>query len=235
MKKGGFFSFLAAVVLLLSGCGDSEYEYYVLQITSSSSGIYYADQTVDTLTVVGTQDWTLTLVDDWLSLSESGTTGSYSAEGSYYYNYLPLYIEPNTEGATRDGTIKLSADKTATLYVEQYFYHNISRPARILVSNSSDIYADILNDDESQREFILSVAGTATSDYLTFTLYGDATLTTQDTWIEPQDTTLSAGSYTMALSFGTNYEATRKATYTLTSSNGAQTTIYVYQQQASEN
>ena len=123
------------------------------------------------------------------------------------------------------------------MYVSQYGYLDITHPSRILVSNSSDIYADILNDDDSQREFILSVEGTETSDSIVFTLYADGgTLATEDTWIEPQDTTLTeAGTYTIPVSFSTNYDETRKATYTLTAQNGAQSTIYVYQQQAYEN
>lgn len=224
------------LIFLCAACDDSDYDYDYASF-SLSNGYNYADQTVDSLTIQALDSWTVTLEDSWLSLESDSSVLTYSSSSSYTYTTVPIYMEPNTTGSTRYGTINIKVDKTSSGNIIQYGWLNITRPSRILVSNSSDIYSDIYDDeDDQQREFILSAEGDETTDSLTFTIYAStATLSTSDTWITPSDTTVTTGTHTIPISFSTNYDETRKATYTLTTSNGVTSTIYVYQQQAYEN
>lgn len=212
----------ALAVLALVAC-DSTYEYHSTSFyPSNESIITYADQDCDTILVVSYDSWTLTNTCDWLTVkvanSQVDDISINVASGYYDVTRLDFYPEPNTTGSTRSTVIKVvsSYSDTGTLgvYFYQYPFLHITNP-----SPSAD--------SDGNATFTLYVEGDAVSSSdevdssISFYVYDeDATLTTSDSWVTPEQTSgfTTGEELTIPLTIEANDTgARRSATLTLTS------------------
>ncbi len=208
MKKSAFLFILAA--LGLASCSDSEYTYHQTAFypLTSTGLVLYADQTVDSTTVLSTEPWTSTCTETWFTVSPSSVS---TATNQAYNSLMLVSALQNTTGTSRFGAINVQGYDLASMLVTQLGWLNITTPNPHAAAQTGGI--------ATQATFDLSLRSTTTDTALVFTTYQDgATLSVDAPWITPAATTAPAGRQTIGLTFEPNTTgAERTATMKLTS------------------
>ena len=92
-------SVVAAGVLTLTSC-KSEFEQHVMQFAPMKPNmVAYADQASDTIHVLSTDAWKLTVDNSWLAVTPNEMTPKY--KGALYNTLLKLAFTVNTDRLTR--------------------------------------------------------------------------------------------------------------------------------------
>lgn len=143
-----------------------------------SGVVLFADQTIDTLLVASTDNWTLTLnpANTWLK----ATPESQEVKPGYQLvTPLALSIQTNTTQENRTARLQLHnaflTESNIAISITQLPYHNVVRPLA-LRSSSAGLSKEVI--------FAESLSATLYSTYAVFTLYnpGD-TLVSHADWL----------------------------------------------------
>ena len=231
MKK--LFSVLFAVLavtMFVASCSKDDPDYHTLRVNSYLAKTYpvqyYADQTHDSLFVVSTDSWESDTKCDWIRFRQTALS-SISYKFRYQYGVALskselIVINANATGADRSTQITTSANgKQVVLSVVQHPYLNITNPQLNLVDKT--------------KLFSKTLAKATLSTELAFTLYNDARLSTEDSWITLPSQTYYQGdfsgkSYTVTIQLEANTTgAQRNGKVTLTSETGVATVIEIVQ------
>lgn len=194
----------------------------VLGIYPLSTGptVTYADQTVDSFTIVSTKSWNASVTSNWTTLNP--LYNSRNQPGTTIINTTcPIYFAINTTGQIRTSTLIASNGEHSVgrSYLQAYWL-NITKPAVAFAnSQTSDNAAGTAYDG---AYFTLQVPYDSVKSSINFQIFASsATLTTDADWIMPKQQQCQKGTNSIALSFSpNNTNAERKAVYTLTTSNG---------------
>ena len=219
MKRFCFWGVLSALFLLAS-CGDSAEERYdVLGIYPMLSGyhVIYADQVLDSVSVVSSKSWTTNLSAQWILMEDRYSTVTVPQYAIVQRTVL-LNFTANTTGEVRYGemTVDNKERKVERRFV-QYPWLNIEVPA-IAFTNWEKL---------ENPTFALRAVKEATSARLLFTIYADeAKLSCDADWVEADETNFTAGAQTVNLTFESNETGSeRVAEFKLTTDNNVTTVI----------
>lgn len=231
MKKT-FFALLTSV-LVLGACdndnGTHYTEIYYPMMTSSlfavpqHSSVLMADQTADSLVFTSTDSWTmLNSAPDWCSYEPQYANFVNKYTNTWVLFRMPLTFRVNTSGVLRTAVLKIrgEGDKSMnTAYFFQTPFLGITRPLRIL---NSDLI--------EEKMYPLSLSPEATTDSVTFRVYGDWTLTPLDgSWLTLAATEGKAGDNVVELSVLPNPSSEERADTLILISNGVTDSIPVLQ------
>lgn len=227
-----FFSLVLALssVAFMVSCSNDDPDYHTIKLNLESSNdfpvTYWADMSHDSLIINSTDTWEANTNCDWIRFRETASTTK-TKRLTYVYGKIYLCkecitINPNTTGADRSTSLQVKANgKQTTLLVVQHPYHNITEPAKNL-SGTGDAFSIKLKANE-------------TIGNLKFTIYRNASITTEDTWI-----TVPEGVFVgdkKGAEFNDNITVQpnttgqeRRGKITLKSDNGAATDIVVIQE-----
>lgn len=214
MKTSAFLP-LAAVVMALTACSEATYENHMTMFypQEPSGRTIYADQTVDSTSVISYDDWTAQVEGDWLTISPTswkvGSTESAQVR-------IDIAMQPNTTGQNRSGRILVDGYDKIGLTLYQTKWLNILAPSGSIIEGSED---DI-TDNEMNFSTIMSPAGGTYT--VSFRIYSDgATLTSEADWItvtSPSTGSYKAGLHNVIVSIAENTgDAVRNGQLTLTS------------------
>ena len=225
-----FVGMAVSAMLCLGSCEEKDPSYHVLAATSYASGepivFVYADQLCDTVSLRTTDPWTAATGCNWLLFAESGKS-THSGQMEYEYGVekifvMPMTLEANTGSALRHAMVKFTANgRNAGLQYVQLYHMNVSNPA--------PKYADASSFTDAT--FTKKVAASAASVGVSFTLYADATLSTEQGWVSVPETSFTRGTHDITLTLQPNTSgADRTADITILSSTGAKTVIAIVQE-----
>ncbi|MBQ8098859.1 MAG: hypothetical protein IJ244_04990 [Bacteroidaceae bacterium] len=224
-----------AAIGLLASCGkETAYTYAELGFLPISNGpvLVYADQTVDTVTVVATNSWELKANNSWITLDPAYSSRTQSGARTISTK-CPILFETNRSGQVRYGSLQLSdGDNTVGRAYLQTFWLDIIEPAiSIKHTKASSSYSIYDFDDISSISFQKTVPADSLTASVIFSIYApSATLSTTASWIEPQSQEFRKGTHYVALSLQPNTTGNqREATLTLTTSTGISNDITLIQ------
>lgn len=231
MKKHFFaLAMVLSVVAFMTGCSNDDPDYHTVRVDVESTDaypvVYWADMSSDSLIINSTDTWEANTNCDWIRFRE---TASPTKTKRLTYIYGKIYLckecivlNPNTTGADRRTSLQVTANnKQISMQIIQHPYHNITVPAKNL-TGTGDAFAIKLKANEINGN-------------LKFTIYRNASITTEDTWI-----TVPEGVYVgnkEGAEFKDNITVQpnttgqeRRGKITLKSDNGAATDIVVVQE-----
>lgn len=215
---------LPALLLALAAC-DSENEFH--QTSFDKTGVVmYADQVKDSVLLYYSDDWASTLNDaSWLSV----TPNSGKMEKGAMLMATPLYFtaEANTSGRVRYANLTIHSHEQGGITITQLPVLNIIFP-----------YYQFKEGTEFTKDNLLFIgyySGEITEGKVIFTVYrDDATLTSDQEWVTPEETSFKAGKHEVKLTLQPNPDIEmRTATLTL-NSGGVSTDIIINQDKAVE-
>lgn len=228
MKKSTVWM-LAALIGFAACDNNKDVEYDELGIYPIQSGhtIIYADQTVDSFTVVSVSSWKASVEGQNASLDPFKSSKSQSG-AKIESHTCPIYFTPNTSSAIKYSLLKVKNNKhsVARSYLQTYWL-DIKIPAVAFSGPTTKMvdsyYPGNFNPENQYKGayFLQEIAKDSTSTLIIFNTYAqEATLTTDADWITPKELRLESGSHTVELSFQANETGKdRTAIYKL-SSNG---------------
>ncbi|EHG23750.1 hypothetical protein HMPREF9332_00564 [Alloprevotella rava F0323] len=214
-------SVVAAGVLTLTSC-KSEFEQHMMQFAPMKPNmVTYADQTSDTIHVLSTDAWKLTVDDSWLAVTPNEMTPKY--KGALYNTLLKFAFTANTNRLTRQTYFHVKGGHTINMPVVQVGWLNISAPAAT--------YKDLNNDKVNDRAYYkvkLDAKATALPFY--FTTYTDgAMVQTNAAWIQVPTAAQTAGYHPLSLTITPNTTKFERAGQITLTSAGITDTIEVVQ------
>ena len=239
MKK--LFFPLAALLLTLTAC-NSENEFH--QTSFNKNGItMYADQPKDSVILYYADNWTAVLNDaSWLSLLEvvkndqgeilsetKISTLKGTMEQGAMLMAVPIYVtaEPNTSGRTRYTNLLVHSHEEGAITVTQLPVLNITYP-----------YYSFKEGTEFTRDNILFISeynAKATEGKVIFTIYrDDATLTSDQEWCVPEESTFKAGKHEVAITLQPNTTGEKRTAILTLTSGGISCSITINQNADSE-
>ncbi|MFA6819267.1 MAG: hypothetical protein WCR53_01805 [Bacteroidaceae bacterium] len=197
---------------------------------STGPSVTYADQTVDSFTIVSTKSWNTSVTANWTTLNPLYVSRNQDAT-SIKYTTCPIYFAINTTGQIRTSTLIASNGEHSVgrTYLQAYWL-NITKPSVAFTSSqTSDDATSTAQYDGAY--FTLQVPKDSVKSSINFEIFASsATLTTDADWIMPKQQQCQKGTHSIALSFSpNNTNAERKAIYTLTTSNGISNIITIVQ------
>jgi len=233
MKK--IYFLLAAIVLVsFTSCDNgNDLSNDVLGIYPISAGpsIAYADQSVDSFTIVCTKSWKTSVTGSWATLDPLYVSRQQS--GSNIINTpCPIYFNTNTTGQIRTSTLIVSNGEHSVgrTYVQTYWL-NITKPSVAFTGSQESNNNDSDLSQYTGAYFTQEVAKDSTKSHIEFQIFASTvTLSTNADWISPKQQQFEKGTQSVALSFTPNSTGVeRKAVYTLTTSNGISNIITIVQ------
>lgn len=226
MKKFSLVSLVAALLGFASCSSDSSMtmdQLGLYPIVSNGYQYVYADQTVDSVTVVATQPFTLKIDGNpqWMSLSKDQGRWNWSAHAAEN-RQLFLYFTPNTTNEVRTTIIRLSdAVYSVGRPVIQTYWLNVTTPQAAFTNKESmqGVY------------FMQTVDRDSTSTQFNFNIHeASAVLTTASDWVEPSRYVAKKGANTVNLTFEKNTTGNdRDAVYELMTESDITTKITLRQ------
>lgn len=232
MKKI-FFTALAVVagVLTLNSClGENTNEIHETYFYPNDTKIkeMYADQTSDSIYVLSTDSWTGQVTganSSWMTFTP---TQAEVKQGYMLAQRLDMTFTPNTTGKVRVAGITLSVGTSSygSLYKQvcQTHWLNIVRPFPYTSENTS------LQD--TQVTFQQTLKGKETEAPLTFTVYSDATLTTDVDWITlpAESNAIKPAKYDWKLPVAPNQTSSDRIGHVTLTSNGVSSIVTYIQE-----
>lgn len=222
---------LAALVLIGFHSCDSgnDATNNVLAIYPLTGGavVVYADQTVDSFTVMANNSWKTSVTADWTSLNSSYISRELSGS-KVVSTTCPIYFNINTTGEVRSSVLQVKGtDYTVGRSYLQAYWLNITNPAVNFPTSQTPT-------EEAQYQgayFTQTVAKDSTGTKISFQIYAPtATISTSADWITPKEQQFKQGAHTLNLYFSKNTTGKeREAVYTLTTSNGISTKVTILQ------
>jgi hypothetical protein len=225
MRKYNFLWLLLGLLTFASCNNSTDYSNNVLGIYPIVDGYYkvYADQTVDSFTVVSNKSWQAKVSADWMTLDPLYSYRTITS-GETKQLTCPIYFNVNTAGAAKVGLLQVTNDDhtVGRPYLQTYWL-NITNPAVLFNATTESEYAGAY--------FTLTTAKDSTGAVLNFQIFAPtATLTTTADWVTPKDSNLVTGTYAVRVKFPANTTgANRQAVFKLTTSNGISNDITVIQ------
>lgn len=226
---------MLAILMGIAACDDKkdvEYDELGIYPIISGAAIVYADQTVDSFTVVSVSSWKATVDGEDISLDPLKSSMTQSGTKVEAHT-LPIYFTPNTDSTLRNSRLKVANSKhtVARSYVQTYWL-NIVVPA-VAFSGTTRMVMMPGGSDMQGAYFLKETARDSTSAQLVFTIYANgATLSTDADWITPKEQHFESGTHAVKLNFeknGTGKE--RTAVYKLTTVNGISNDITIRQKE----
>ena len=219
MKKISLPLVFVAFVAFAACSGDSDF--HRSQILWPQGNPYWADQPGDTLHYVTTENHTLQIVGDWLTIPETFRRHSDLKANSEYYLWAPVSFTPNTSHHTRYAQVTVStvdaSYATATNFV-QLAILEVTRPSTFVTAY------------ESYIRYRLVMPSASVRDSIAFSVNGDWTLRPlQGTWLHPEQLEGKAGARTVYLNTEQNITGTERFDTLLLTSCGVEDTIFVSQ------
>lgn len=226
MKKNLQALLPCAIALLLVSCNDSTYEthqtYFYPQAPNGM--VFYADQTQDTIHVISLDSWTASIsaTGDWLSVNPtSGTVVNMQNSDTR----LDVTTKVNDTGKVRIGYILVNGYDQVGMPVVQNYWHNITQPSA--VNTSSTVITD---PTERKVAFPMSLKATSADTSVVFTVYADAQLASEETWIKPETTSFTPGKHKVKVSVGNNATGEARTGKLILTSSGISTPILFNQE-----
>ena len=229
MKKiVSILALLMGAFAFFASCSDDpdSHTIGVRSVTSNSNLVsYYADQTHDSVNVVSTDSWVANTNCDWINFKQTARPTI-----NYHINYVYgqaltksecIVINPNTTGQDRTTAITVEANnRTVALQVKQLGNLNITKPARNM-TGGTDL-------------FVTKLQRGAGAVKIAFTVYNDAILTTENSWLHVLDNDFAGTRFGQQFEATINYDANatgaeRRGAVKLVSVTGATTEIAVVQ------
>lgn len=227
MKKYILFLSALAITAMVQSC-LSDPDQHQLAIVHPTTGLMYADATVDSLKFYTFDSWKVTPNHSWLSVTgDSEGTINYDYNARYLVT-VPVAAEPNKTGKSRIGTIEVNSyDYTAYgLYIQLGYLHftNLNATVSSYLSQYSSIPESV--------QFYLADSAFVVQDSLCFTVEKSWELSFPDgepDWMSLSKTTGRGGNNHVDVAFEENPTyVDRKTTVRLTSS-GVTTDVAVTQ------
>ena len=224
---------MLAILMGMAACDnkkDVEYDELGIYPIISGAAIVYADQTVDSFTIVSVSSWKATVDGQGASLDPLKSSMTQSGTKVEAHT-MPIYFTPNTSNSLRNSLLKVANNKhtVARSYVQTYWL-NIVEPA---VAFSGSTRKDYIPGGSSYQGayFLKETAKDSTSAQLVFTIYDkEATLSTDADWITPKEQHFESGMHTVKLNFeANNTRKERTAVYKLSTLNGISNDIIIRQ------
>ena len=221
-----------ACVAFFASCSDNNNSYDPHQISFypvlTDGKQVYADQQVDSVKVISTDNWTFTTDATWLTATnKNNETAPFTINVPVGYIVTePIYfsIQPNTTGAMRSAVLTATSESDKIGAVNQLLtqapYLNISTPicAKTNVDGTTKytFTLDGISSDGSYHAKDDKGNDIKSIPFITFTIYSDnATLTSSAKWLTMYEKTENA-------------EKTEQATNEITSfENGKQEQVYL--------
>lgn len=200
-----------AIAFTLTSCDKAENTFDVLAIYPLSDTYHtiYADQSVDSITLQTTRDWTAKVDQSWMSLDASDKKGTVDA-GKIFTHTYPVYFENNKSGKVRFGQYLVSSNNKGVKHTFlQTSWLNITIPAPEYSRKDGIVESTTFSGNIYKSETEAKIA---------FTCYGNATLASDAEWAVPSITTFEPGSQEVPIAFSENNTGrARTAKLTLTS------------------
>lgn len=198
---------------------DNEPENHELSPVEKSI-ILYADQTLDSLRFYTYDSWTVTPKADWISIEGKSQMDLKYIYWAPYLCRVFVTVEPNTTGQTRTGTVLVQSYEYAySSPVVQLGLLKVSHPGYIV-----DCWLDEQSYIPDVAHYELTVNANSTSDYISFTVQNNWSLTSADDtpadWIAFDGRTSGLpgeGRVNLILEKNTDAKEERTATLRLTS------------------
>lgn len=229
MKKFFYLSAIFAFAALLSSCNSDEDSYHMFSVDSDLGKTTYpdvfVDQSIDTLRIHTTDSFEANTNCDWLSFGETNSA-TISKKVNYAYGSIATFnlaikFGVNNGDKARITYINFIANgRTTARGYKQWNCHNIFDPMPTFTDPETKTVA----------VFNKMVESTAPTDSIAFTLYDNATLSSDAEWLSAEQTTFAAGTHVVKLSIERNPTlAERAAKLTLRSENGGKSIINITQ------
>lgn len=188
-----------ALALSIASCGESTNEQHTIGFSKQYVQVY-ADQTIDSVHIYSTDDWTFRMEgESWAKATYNGKNAPFGDKVNI--NGMPikaprvdLMFTPNTTGLKRTALLFVTSSftkvGTAMAQLIQAPFLNISTPSReVYVQNNKECYMyRTYVDAEGKTGAYTDALGNkieGVNPKITFTVYADgATLTPVDEWIK---------------------------------------------------
>ncbi len=224
---------MLAILMGMAACDnkkDVEYDELGIYPIISGAATVYADQTVDSFTIVSVSSWKATVDGQGASLDPLKSSMTQSGTKVEAHT-MPIYFTPNTDSTLRNSLLKATNSKhtVARSYVQTYWL-NIVEPT--VAFSGSTRMAYIPGGSSYQGAYFLKeTAKDSTSAQIVFTIYDkEATLSTDADWITPKEQHFESGMHTVKLEFEANNTGKeRTAVYKLSTLNGISNDITIRQ------
>lgn len=219
---------MAFAALTFTSCKkDSYYHTMSVQYPVGYKAIY-ADQIVDSVVFVTTDNFQVSSNVNWVSIKSSDASGEIrNVYRTVWEVAVPIYFAANTEGKLRTAEITIHTwgnddwDNSARVAFTQFHWLDIYRPVPEYAWK---------NNMQSDAKFELTDSATQVSDTLKFYVHDIWTLTDGSSFAHPQTITGQAGENTVVLSLDANTTGEeRKDSIVLSTLNGASTKIKIIQ------
>ena len=214
-------SVVEAGVMTLKSC-KSEFEQHVMKYAPMKANmVAYADQASDTIHVLSTDAWKLTVDNPWLAVTPNEMTPKY--KGALYNTLLKLAFTVNTDRLTRQTIFHVQGGHTINMPVVQVGWLNFSSPP----ATYNDLTIDRLN-DRAYYGVKLDPKTTALPFYFTTYTTGEMGQTNA-TWIQVPTAAQTAGYHPLSLTITPNTTRVERAGQITLTSAGITDTIEVVQ------
>ena len=180
---------LLAISLLMASCIEDKGNHLTQIVSPNGMAIVYADQPSDTLYYQTTEQHTLTTNVNWMRVQDDIISQIKFKDEMVWLLTIPVLFDPNTTGEWRSAGVKINAgDYSAGAYFAQAPYLNVIRPTRYINGNTLEVI----------QYGPLADSAFVTVDSISFTTYGDWTLSTGQ-WATPAQVSGSAGTHIVRL------------------------------------
>lgn len=150
----------AALAMLMASCEkDSYYHTFTFNPYYNSPGYAYADQTFDTIRVVTTDQYVVTLEKDWQSIaSEYAKPNIKYIYGGIYNLNVPVTFSTNTTGKSRTNYIFFNVtgdddwSQRATFAYTQFYWLDVQIPSPRYTNSGKDCTFERVNKSVTTKD-----------------------------------------------------------------------------------
>lgn len=230
MKKIHLFLVFASIALMMA-CNKESY-YHDMGVTypyPSERGLVYADQLLDSVVFISTDNFVVSTNEKWITIPEDKAKGDIPyAYRSVWVVSVPLYFEPNTTGKPRSGNVMVQSygdddwNTTATASYFQLSWIHITQPTPIY---------DYVNNEFTNAHFEAKEPATlSVPDTLKFEAHGAWNITEGTSFVHPQQLSGSEGFIKLPLDVDNNESAEERNDAVTLTINGVSTEIKFVQE-----
>lgn len=216
-----FYLQIACLATLALAACTSDPDFHRSQILWPQGNPYWADQPGDTLRYVTTENHSLAIVGDWLTVPDAFRKHTDLKANSEYYLWAPVAFTPNTTHRTRYAQITVATEDASyatSTNIVQLGILNVMRPATFVMAYESYVRYRLVLQDENVR------------DSVAFHVHGDWTLRPlQGTWLHTEQSEGKAGAQVVYMNADRNLTNVERADTLLLTSSGIEDTIFVSQ------
>lgn len=212
---------MLVAVLALSACSEASQDFHFTYFMPAENKIFYADQQQDTLHLVSTDRWTISVSDNWLGVTP--TTGQPTGSQVSSDTRLNLVCDPNTTGKVRLSVINVMTENSVALPVYQLPWLRVRRPEPLYLNDENQLVNAV---EATQMVCSLGVLSQSEQDSVRVYNYqpGATLKAAANDWFDKVDTTFqTTGWHTVRFTYRSNPTAQeRETTLTFTSAGVSQ-------------